>query len=179
MAASFIRMNGHALKVAVDRDRVWVGTEGGLGLYENGVWKRYAIEDEEREGDPPTEERRQQLAKDLKKAIAGQGMLLVTQACASCGAKARGIDIPGNLVFGVFRNDYAVRMLDADIGAGIEAPVRFYLTERPDGTAALSWKTPTSIFAPYGNAELDAARNMGLPFPGTVAATTGTTTSCT
>ena len=96
------------------------------------------------------------LAEDLKKAIAGQGMLLVTQACASCGAKARGIDIPGNLVFGVFRNDYAVRMLDADIGAGIEAPVRFYLTERPDGTAALSWKTPTSIFAPYGNAELDA-----------------------
>ncbi len=31
--------------------------------------KQWAIEDEEREGDPPTEERRQQLAKDLKKAI--------------------------------------------------------------------------------------------------------------
>lgn len=31
--------------------------------------KGYAIEDEEREGDPPTEERRQQLAKDLKKAL--------------------------------------------------------------------------------------------------------------
>ncbi len=95
------------------------------------------------------------LAEDLKKAIAGQGMLLVTQACASCGAKARGIDIPGNLVFGVFRNDYALRMLDADITAGIEAPVRFYLTERPDGTATLSWKTPSSIFAPYDNTTLD------------------------
>ena len=31
--------------------------------------KQWAIEDEEREGDPPTEERRQQLAKDLKKAL--------------------------------------------------------------------------------------------------------------
>jgi uncharacterized protein (DUF302 family) len=103
------------------------------------------------------------LAEDLKQAISRHGMLLVTQACASCGAKARGITVPGNLVFGVFRNDFALRMLEADISAGIEAPVRFYLIERADGMSTLSWKTPSSVFAPYGNAALD---EMGLELDG-------------
>ena len=31
----------------------------------------------------------------------------------------------------------------------IEAPVRFYVTEDTDGTATLSWKTPSHVFAPY------------------------------
>jgi uncharacterized protein (DUF302 family) len=38
----------------------------------------------------------------------------------------------------VFRNDYAVRMLEASIPAGIEAPLRFYVTENPDGQTRLS-----------------------------------------
>lgn len=40
-------------------------------------------------------------------------MFVVTRACASCGAAQRGITIPGNTVIGVFRNDFAVRMLEA------------------------------------------------------------------
>ncbi len=31
--------------VAVDRDRVWVGTDRGLGLYENGEWTTFTVED--------------------------------------------------------------------------------------------------------------------------------------
>ena len=31
--------------VAVDRDRVWVGTDRGLGLYENGVWTAYTVDE--------------------------------------------------------------------------------------------------------------------------------------
>ena len=31
--------------VAVDRDRVWVGTDRGLGCYENGAWKAYTTAD--------------------------------------------------------------------------------------------------------------------------------------
>ena len=31
------------------------------------------------------------------------------------------------------RNDFAVRVLEADASAGIEAPIRFYLTESTDG----------------------------------------------
>ncbi|MEM9441351.1 MAG: DUF302 domain-containing protein, partial [Pseudomonadota bacterium] len=52
-------------------------------------------------------------------------------------------------------NDFALRMLDASIPAGIEAPIRFYLTENPDKTASLSYRLPSDVFAPYGNADLD------------------------
>jgi uncharacterized protein (DUF302 family) len=86
---------------------------------------------------------------DLNAAIRAEGMLLVTQASASAGAGGRGLSIPGNRIVGVYRNDYAVRMLEASVAAGIEAPVRFYVTENADGTATLSWKTPGFVFAPY------------------------------
>ncbi len=74
----------------------------------------------------------------------------------AAGAASRGVTIPGNLVVGVFRNDYAVRMLEASVPAGIEAPLRFYVTENPDGTASLTYREPTAVFAPYGVSELDA-----------------------
>lgn len=85
----------------------------------------------------------------LKNAIAGEKMGLVTQASASDGAKAQGLTIAGNRVLGVYRNDYARRMLEASVAAGIEAPIRFYVTENPDGTATLSYKLPSFVFAPY------------------------------
>ena len=85
----------------------------------------------------------------LKRAIAAEKMVLVTQASASDEARAQGIEIPGNRVFGVFRNDLAPQMLSASIAAGIEVPVRFYVTENADGTATLAYKTPHMIFKPY------------------------------
>ncbi len=42
------------------------------------------------------------------------------------------------------------------LAAGIEAPLRFYLTESADGTATLTVQKPSATFAPYGSAELDA-----------------------
>ncbi len=95
----------------------------------------------------------------LKVTIKENEMGLVTTASASGGAANQGITIPGNRVVGVYRNDFARRMLDASIAAGIEAPIRFYLTENPDGTATLSYKTPSHVFAPYmeeGGPELKA-----------------------
>ena len=92
----------------------------------------------------------------LEGAIEANEMLLVTRASASRGAAGRGIEIPGNGVFGVYRNDFAVRMLDASVPAGIEAPLRIYLTEQPDGTARLTYREPSAVFAPYGSADLDA-----------------------
>jgi len=92
----------------------------------------------------------------LEAAIRAQKMGLVAQASASAGAAGRGVKIPGNAVLMLFRNDYAVRMLKASVNAGIEAPIRMYLTENPDGTASLSYRAPSAIFAPYHNAELDA-----------------------
>jgi len=86
----------------------------------------------------------------LETAVAANGFFVVSRASASAGAAGRGVVIPGNLVVGVFRNDYAVRMLDASLASGIEAPLRFYITENNDGTATLSYRLPTRIFAPYG-----------------------------
>ena len=83
------------------------------------------------------------------------GMGLVASASASRGAAARGIKIPGNAILMVFRNDFAVRMLEASIPAGIEAPLRFYITENADGSATLSYRMPRAIFAPYGSPRLD------------------------
>jgi uncharacterized protein (DUF302 family) len=98
-----------------------------------------------------------ELIKRLDQAVKDNKMGLVNRASATLGAKkALGKDIPGNMVVGVYRPDFAVRMLEASIPAGIEAPIRFYITENADGTATLSYRTPTAVFAPYtdGGAQL-------------------------
>lgn len=89
------------------------------------------------------------LLDSLKAAIKAEGMFLVTQAGPTEAAAKRGITIPGNRVIGVYRNDYAVRALAASTAAMIEAPIRFYVTENADGTATLSYKSPSFVFAPY------------------------------
>lgn len=110
------------------------------------------------------------LVSRLEAAIARHRMGLVAQASASSGAAARGVKIPGNAVLMVFRNDYAVRMLAASVPAGIEAPLRLYVTERADGTAQVSYPAPSAVFAPYGSAELDAmARELDPVFARIVA----------
>jgi uncharacterized protein (DUF302 family) len=83
---------------------------------------------------------------------------VVTRASATEGAAAIGETIPGNMVIGVYAAPYAVRMLEASVQAGIEAPLRLYLTENADGTATLAYRTAGFVFAPYddGGAELDA-----------------------
>lgn len=101
----------------------------------------------------------------MKEAAKAKKMGVVTEAGPTEAAAARGVAIPGNRVIGVFNNLFAVRMLEASEAAMIEAPVRFYVTEQPDGTATLSYKTPGLVFAPYAGdspevmkiaAELDA-----------------------
>ncbi len=93
----------------------------------------------------------------LEKAVAKNEMGIVGRASASKGAAARGIEIPGNAVIMVFRNDFAVRMLKASVAAGIEAPLRFYVTENADRTTKLSYRLPSAVFAPYG---VDALNRM-------------------
>ncbi len=89
------------------------------------------------------------LADRLEGAVRAHQMNVVNFASASEGAKAQGITIPGNRVVGVFRNDFARRLLPLNLQAGIEAPIRFYLTEGADGTATLSYRTPGAILEPY------------------------------
>ena len=101
----------------------------------------------------PSDKSFAELVKALNDAIKDNGIFAVSKA--SAGAKRRGIDIAGNMVIGVFRNDYAVRMLAASIEAGIEAPLRYYITDDGAGTATLIYRTPSAVFAPYGKVELN------------------------
>jgi len=101
----------------------------------------------------------------LEQSVEANKMGLVAKASASAGAAARGVKIGGNTVLMVFRNDYAVRMLAASVPAGIEAPIRIYVTEDVDGKANVTYRTPSAVFGPYGNAELDAmARELDPVF---------------
>lgn len=85
----------------------------------------------------------------LKSAVKANKMGVVTQAGPTKAAANRGITIPGNRIIGVFNNDFAVKVLATSTAAMIEAPIRFYVTENSDGTATLSYKTPSHVFAPY------------------------------
>lgn len=90
-----------------------------------------------------------ELVERVNQAVKDHEMYLVTRASASAGAANRGIQILGNMVIGVYRNDFALRMLEASVPAGYEAPIRFYVTETADGTATLRYRTPSAVFAPY------------------------------
>ena len=104
----------------------------------------------------------------LDQAVKANKMGVVSRASATVGAKkVLQQDIPGNMVVGVYHPRYAVRMLEASIPAGIEAPIRFYVTENDDGTASLSYKLPTAVFAPYadgGQALKDMAAELDTVF---------------
>jgi uncharacterized protein (DUF302 family) len=102
----------------------------------------------------------------LRSAIKDAKMLNVTRASASAGARGRKITIPGNMIVGVYRNDYAVRMLEASIDAGIEAPIRFYLTENEDKTTRLAYRTPSSVFAPYMDEGGDKLKELAAELDG-------------
>ena len=107
----------------------------------------------------------QAMVKKLPDAVAKNKMGVVAKASATLGAKKIGVTIPGNMVVMVFHPKFAVRMLDASIPAGIEAPLRFYITEDADGTTTLTYREPSSVFAPYDSAELNKmARELDVIF---------------
>jgi uncharacterized protein (DUF302 family) len=111
----------------------------------------------------------------LEAAVADSGLFLVATASASRAAAGQGIAIPGNAVLLVFNNAFARRMLAASVEAGIEAPLRIYVTQSADARVAVSWRLPASVFAPYKNAALDAmAAELDALFARIVADAVGT-----
>jgi len=99
-------------------------------------------------------ERVNEAAKDHKIGV-------VTRASATVGAaKVLNKKIPGNMVVGLYHPRFAVPMLEASIAAGIEAPIRVYITENTDGSATLSYKKPSAVFAPYMKEGGDKLKNL-------------------
>jgi uncharacterized protein (DUF302 family) len=90
-----------------------------------------------------------ELIEQVDTAVAASSLNVVTRASAIVGAQSLGQEIPGNMVVGVFASKFAIRLLEASVAAGIEAPLRLYITKNSDGTATLSYKTAAHVFAPY------------------------------
>jgi uncharacterized protein (DUF302 family) len=101
------------------------------------------------------------LVERIDKAAAANKIGVVTRASATVGAK-RVLDktIPGNMVIGLYHPRFAVPMLEASVAAGIEAPIRLYVTENADGTATVSYKTPSAVFVPYMDEGGEALRAL-------------------
>jgi uncharacterized protein (DUF302 family) len=97
----------------------------------------------------PTQMTHADLVAATRKGVKAAGMAVVTQAGPTKAAANRGITIPGNVVIGAHNNDFAVRVLATSTAAMIEAPIRLYVTENADGTATLSYKSPSFVLAPY------------------------------
>ena len=115
------------------------------------------------------------VAAALEKAITDEKMALVCHANAQGGAAARGVSIKGNQVLMVFRNDFALRLLAADPAAGFEAPIRIYVYENADGTATVSYRPPSVVFAPYRHEGIQAvAKELDPIFKRIVDLTLGT-----
>ncbi len=99
------------------------------------------------------------LIEQVDAAVAASPLNVVTRASATVGARSLGQEIPGNMVVGVFAPQFAIRLLEASVAAGIEAPLRLYITENADRTTTLSYKTAAHVLAPYteeGGPELAA-----------------------
>ena len=95
----------------------------------------------------------------LRDAVKSNGFNMVGLACANCAIKSKfGETIAGNRVFLFFRPDFARRMLAASTAAGIEAPIRVYVTETESGTATVTYRLPSHVFGAY---EVPALTAMG------------------
>ncbi len=85
----------------------------------------------------------------VKDAGKANKMGVVTEAGSTDVLKSKGIIVPGNRVIGIYHPQFAARVLALSVPAMIEAPIRMYVTQDADGTATLSYKTPSFVFAPY------------------------------
>jgi len=110
----------------------------------------------------------------LTAAIKANKMGIVGNACATCGAQSIGVTIPGNRVLMIFNPHFAVRMLKASTAAGVEAPLRLYVTESADGTARLTYRLPSHVFAPYDVPDLnEMAQELDAIFEKIISAADG------
>lgn len=90
------------------------------------------------------------LIESVEAAVQAASMGVVFKASPNGPARERlGIELPGNMVIGVFAPNFAARLIDTYLPAQVEAPLRLYITENQDGTATLSYRLPSVIFAGY------------------------------
>jgi len=91
-----------------------------------------------------------ELIEQVEEAVEAAPMGVVFKASPNAAARERlDIELPGNMVIGVFAPNFAARLIEIYLPAQVEAPLRLYITENQDGTATLSYRLPSAIFAAY------------------------------
>lgn len=97
-----------------------------------------------------------EVVKGLISGVEQNDMLLVCYINVQENARERGMVIGGNRILEVFRPDYAIRVWEADIEAGVDIPVRIHVCEGSDGYTYARYREPSKTFAPYENDTLSA-----------------------
>ena len=85
----------------------------------------------------------------LEKAVRSNGLTVVQTVTAG------GHGQTGVAVILVSSSDYWGRILKANQLAGMEMPIRLYVTDTGNRTSAVIYRTPSSIFALYDTPDLD------------------------
>lgn len=97
-----------------------------------------------------------EVVKGLISGVEQNDMLLVCYINVQENARERGLMIGGNRILEVFRPDYAIRVWEADIEAGVDVPVRIHVCEGSDGHTYARYREPSQTFVPYDNDALSA-----------------------
>ncbi len=88
-------------------------------------------------------------------AIAEVELRLVAHINGQANAAKLGKTVPADQILEVFRPDFAIRVWGACKPAGHDIPLRIHVYEDGD-TTKVACRLPTTVFAPFGSAELDA-----------------------
>lgn len=95
-----------------------------------------------------------EVVEELVARIAENGMAVIARIDVQKNARKMGMEIGPNEVLEVFRPDYAARVWEAEIDAGVDIPVRIHVHEAPDGRVQVRYRVPSETFAPYDNEAL-------------------------
>ena len=98
-----------------------------------------------------TDMRGSEVVARLQRAISGNGMMIT----AELQLPAIAPDKVNCTVLLVYRDADAARTLQAKQAAGMEWPIRLYVSEGRDHKASVTYRTPSSIFALYDSPALD------------------------
>lgn len=90
----------------------------------------------------------------LSEAVLAIPMGVVAHINGQANAAKRGLSVPADQILEVFRPDFAIRVWQADKRAGIDIPLRIHVYEAA-GATHVAMRSPSEVFASYGNAELD------------------------
>lgn len=93
--------------------------------------------------------------KALQAGIEAENMRVVAHINGQANAAKLGKVVPADQILEVFRPDFAIRVWNACKPAGHDIPLRIHVYEESD-EVKVACRMPTTVFAPFGSAELDA-----------------------